>query len=49
MEAGAWIVVGAEQSDVFCDQPDDLWRQVLRRQGGRLAWIAEAPDDLSSN
>ena len=25
------------------------WREVLRRQGGRYAWIADAPDDLSAN
>ncbi len=35
--------------DVFADEPEDLWRAVLRRQGGRLAWLATAPEDLSSN
>ena len=25
------------------------WGIVLRRQGGRLAWVANAPDDLSAN
>ena len=30
-------------------QPDELWRTVLRRQGGRLGWLANAPDDLSAN
>ena len=35
--------------DVFADDPDELWRDVLRRQPGRLAWLAEAPDDLSLN
>ena len=46
---GAWIVVPAERPDVFTARPDLLWRAVLRRQGGRLAWLADAPDDLSSN
>ena len=46
---GAWMVLSAELSDVFCPEPADLWRTVLRRQGGRLAWVANAPDDLSSN
>lgn len=46
---GAWIVLPAEHADVFAPYPADLWRAVLRRQGGRLAWVADAPDDLSSN
>ena len=46
---GAWMVLPAELADVFCDDPSDLWRDVLRRQGGRIAWVANAPDDLSSN
>ena len=46
---GGWIVVPSEPEDVFSDSPDSLWRDVLRRQGGRLAWIANAPDDLSAN
>ena len=49
LEAGAWIVVPALVDDVFTAEPDNLWRAVLRRQGGRLAWIANAPDDLSAN
>ncbi len=39
----------AEPDDVFTADPDGLWRAVLRRQGGRLAWLADAPDDLSTN
>jgi putative transcriptional regulator len=46
---GAWMVLPAELSDVFSPSPAALWRAVLRRQGGRLAWVANAPDDLSSN
>jgi len=46
---GAWIVLPAALADVFCHDPNGLWRRVLRRQGGRLAWVANAPDDLSSN
>jgi len=49
LEAGAWIVVDAVPTDPFTEHPDELWRSVLKRQGGRLAWIAQAPDDLSSN
>lgn len=49
IEAGAWLVLDAEPTDVFDPAPDELWRVVLRRQGGRLAWLADAPDDLSMN
>ena len=46
---GAWMVLSAEPGDVFTNEPDELWRAVIRRQGGRVAWMANAPDDLSSN
>ncbi|HEY5664100.1 MAG TPA: YqgE/AlgH family protein [Ilumatobacter sp.] len=49
IEAGAWLVLDAEPGDVFDAAPESLWRSVLRRQRGRLAWLAEAPDDLSTN
>ena len=49
IEAGAWLVLDPDPSDVFTPEPDDLWRSVLRRQPGRLSWLASAPDDLESN
>jgi putative transcriptional regulator len=49
IEAGAWLVLDPDPADLFTSQPDDLWRRVLRRQPGRLSWLAEAPDDLSAN
>ena len=49
LEAGAWLLLDAIPDDIFDDHPDLLWRTVLRRQGGRLAWLADAPDDLSAN
>src|SRR5690606_18362130 len=47
--AGGWIVVDAAGGDLFTEHPEDLWRRVLARQRGRLAWLADAPDDLSLN
>ncbi len=32
--AGSWFVFEAEPEDAFCSDPADLWRLVLRRQGG---------------
>jgi len=49
LAAGAWMVFDAHREDVFHEDPEDLWRLVLRRQRGRVAWLANAPDDLSMN
>ena len=49
IDEGAWLVLDAEIEDVFSDRPDELWHTVLRRQPGRLSWLALAPDDLSLN
>ncbi len=49
LAAGAWMVFDANRDDVFNEAPEDLWRRVLRRQRGRVAWLANAPDDLSMN
>lgn len=49
IDAGAWLVLDTEPEDLFSAAPDELWRSVLRRQSGRLAWLASAPDDLSAN
>jgi len=43
------MVCDARRDDVFHPDPDDLWRLVLRRQRGRVSWLANAPDDLSMN
>jgi putative transcriptional regulator len=49
LEAGAWIVADFQLDDAFGEQPGDLWRDVLRRQGGRTAWLADYPDDPDVN
>ncbi|MFP5333834.1 MAG: YqgE/AlgH family protein [Actinomycetes bacterium] len=46
---GSWYVVDAEPGDAFTDTPEDLWSEVLRRQGGDLALVATFPDDPSMN
>lgn len=42
LDEKSWFVVDIEPADVFTDEPDQLWRTVLRRQPGRLAWFANA-------
>lgn len=49
LDAGAWMVLPADPEDLFTPNPAGLWRNVLRRQGGRIAWVANAPDDLELN
>lgn len=46
---GAWYVVDADPADAFSDDPGDLWRSVLRRQGGDLALVATYPKDPTLN
>jgi putative transcriptional regulator len=49
IDEGAWLVLDADPSDLTNPDPERLWRSILRRQSGRLAWLANAPDDLSAN
>ena len=49
ISAGAWLVVDARAGDVMTAEPEDLWSDVLRRQGGNLAAIATFPRDPSLN
>ena len=46
---GAWYVISAQPGDVFAPEPDRLWRQVLRRQEGDMAFLATYPDDPTLN
>ena len=54
---GAWYVVDArfgslaadDPGDPFTREPEDLWRAVLRRQGGDLAMVSTYIDDPSLN
>lgn len=49
IEDGAWYLVSAESGDAFIEDPERLWPEVLRRQGGDLAFVATFPDDPSLN
>jgi putative transcriptional regulator len=40
---GGWFVVDAEPTDIFGDRPDDLWVEVLTRQGGLFTTISRDP------
>jgi putative transcriptional regulator len=49
IEEGAWYVLDADPEDALCSQPGGLWRSVLKRQGGRLALVANFPADPTMN
>ncbi|MDQ3979096.1 MAG: YqgE/AlgH family protein [Actinomycetota bacterium] len=49
IEAGAWFVVDSHPDDAMSPEPDDLWRSVLRRQGGSLAMFANFPPNPAMN
>lgn len=49
IDEGAWHVVTAEPGDVFAPDPESLWRSVLRRQEGELAFLATYPEDPGLN
>lgn len=49
IEVGAWWVLPAEPGDIFSDQPEQLWKRVLRRQPGELALVSAYPADPSMN
>jgi putative transcriptional regulator len=44
-----WILDRARASDVFADEPEELWGSVLERKGGQYALLARMPDDPSQN
>jgi putative transcriptional regulator len=45
----AWFVVALQTTDPFSARPERLWRDVLRRQRGRVAMFAHYPDDPEVN
>ena len=49
LEAEGWFVFDALPDDALSDRAEDLWRLVLRRQGGRFALLSTFPTDPSAN
>lgn len=45
LATGSWFVVEAFDGDVFGPDPTELWREVLRRQGGRIGRLSLYPDN----
>jgi putative transcriptional regulator len=49
IEEGSWYVVAAAPGDLLSAEPETLWRAVLRRQPGELAYVSTFPDDPTQN
>lgn len=49
IEGGDWYLVPGRADDVFRDDTRTLWRDVLRRQPGDLAWHSTRPADPELN
>lgn len=49
MEIESWIVEPPLPRELFPEDPDALWSDVLARKGGQYALVARMPDDPSVN
>ena len=49
IESHGWFIVDALPDDPFAPAPSELWREVLRRQGGELARFATHPTQPGVN
>ena len=49
LAAGAWHIARSKYADVFCTEPEELWRRVLRRQELDVAIYATWPEEPEQN
>jgi putative transcriptional regulator len=49
MKQNAWLTHPASLELVFEIAPEQLWRDILRRKGGKYRLLAQTPEDLSFN
>ena len=49
LDANAWIVLDSTTGDISTSMPQALWEDVLKRQPGSLAMLAEYPDEPAWN
>jgi putative transcriptional regulator len=49
IKEGGWFVVEAAPADAFTSEPEQLWREVLRRQRGEMRLFAYFPSDPRAN
>jgi putative transcriptional regulator len=49
LEAGGWIIEPPRVDDVFYEEPERLWRDVLRRKGPQFRLLSTMPFDPRTN
>ena len=49
MEEESWIVEAPIPRELFPDDPETLWNDVLERKGGQYTLISRMPSDPSLN
>lgn len=49
MTRNSWIVTPAAIENIFSDEPDKLWRDILKSMGKKFAILASFPDNPSVN
>lgn len=49
IDQGSWVVAEAHNGDLYSANPDQLWRQVLRRQKSDIRFMATFPADPNQN
>jgi putative transcriptional regulator len=49
LELDSWIVEPPLPNELFPDDPETLWQDVLERKGGQYALISRMPEDPSLN
>ena len=49
IEVGGWFVLDAKPIDAFSADPKGLWKAVMARQRGMMAWFVNYPPDARLN
>jgi putative transcriptional regulator len=49
IEINSWIVADTKIDDIFSDEPDNLWREILKSMGKKFAILASFPENPSVN
>ena len=49
LEINSWIVSHTATDNIFSDEPDKLWREVLKSMGKKFAILASFPENPSVN
>jgi putative transcriptional regulator len=49
MKLNSWIVASTETENLFSDEPDKLWGDILKKLGKKFAILASFPEDPSVN